>query len=81
MAKSLEKLDEAPTQQEIAQKKKAERERAEKERIGKLSAEEQRKYIERERRGNVKSTFPIFVCANCRIDESKERISLVYEQV
>jgi hypothetical protein len=53
--KSLERLEETPTPQELAQKKRAEKERAEKERVGKLSAEEQRKYIERERRGLSKS--------------------------
>ena len=48
--KSLEKLEEAPTQQDLAQKRKAERERAEKERVAKLSAEEQRKHVEKERK-------------------------------
>lgn len=56
--KSLEKLEEVPTQQELAQKKKAERERAEKERVSKLSAEEQRKYIEKERKALGRRTHP-----------------------
>jgi len=55
LGKSLALLEETPSQQEIAQKKKVEKERAERERIGKLSAEEQRKYIEKERKGNLKS--------------------------
>jgi hypothetical protein len=58
--KSLAALEETPSQQELAQKKRAERERAEKERVSKLSAEEQRKYVERERRGNTKSLTPFF---------------------
>jgi hypothetical protein len=57
--KSLEKLEDTPTQQEAAQKRKAEKERAEKERIGKLSAEEQRRHVEKERKGNVKSINPM----------------------
>jgi len=48
--KSLAALEEQPTQQELAQKKRAERERTERERVGKLSAEEQRKFVERERK-------------------------------
>jgi len=50
LTKSLAALDETPTQQELAQKRRAERERAERERIGKLSAEEQRKFIEKEKK-------------------------------
>jgi len=53
--KSLEKIEETPSQQELAQKKKAERDRAERERVAKLSAEEQRKFIERERKSTQKS--------------------------
>jgi hypothetical protein len=55
LTKSLAALEETPTQQELAQKKRAEKERAERERIGKLSAEEQRKFIEKERKGNTRS--------------------------
>ena len=58
--KSLAVLEEKETQQEISQRKKVERERAEKERVSKLSAEEQRKYVERERKGNTKSYTLIF---------------------
>jgi hypothetical protein len=50
LTKSLAALEETPTQQEIAQKKRAEKERAERERVGKLSAEEQRKFIEKEKK-------------------------------
>ena len=65
--RSLEKIEETPSQQELAQKKKAERDRAEKERIAKLSAEEQRKYIERERKSSQKSHSPSFgIQANSR---------------
>jgi hypothetical protein len=53
--KSLAVLEETPSQQEVAQKKRAERERAERERVSKLSAEEQRKFVEKERRGTAKS--------------------------
>lgn len=53
-SKSLAALEETPTQQEVAQKKKAEKERLEKERVAKLSAEEQRKFIERERKSKTK---------------------------
>jgi PAT complex subunit CCDC47 len=56
--KSLAVLEETPTPQELAQKRKAERDRVEKERIAKLPAEEQRKYIERERKGSQKSNTP-----------------------
>jgi transaldolase len=56
--KSLAVLEDTPSQQDIAQKKRAERERAEKERVGKLSAEEQRKYVERERKGKTQSYPP-----------------------
>jgi len=42
----------------LAQKKKAERERAERERVAKLSAEEQRKYIEKEKARATKSIPP-----------------------
>lgn len=56
--KSLAALDETPTQQELAQKRKAEKDRTERERIGKLSAEEQRKFIEKERKSSSKSPFP-----------------------
>ena len=48
--KSLAALEETPTQQELAQKKRIEKERAERERVGKLSAEEQRKFIEKEKK-------------------------------
>ena len=54
-SKSLAALEEKPSQQDLAQKRKIERDRAEKERIAKLSPEEQRKHIERERRGTQKS--------------------------
>lgn len=59
--KSLAALEDAPTQQELAQKKKAERERAERDKVGKLSAEEQRKYIEKEKARTTKSITPPFV--------------------
>jgi len=59
LTKSLAALEETPTQQEIAQKKRTEKERAERERIGKLSAEEQRKFIEKEKK--AKSIFPLKV--------------------
>ena len=57
LTKSLAALEETPTQQELAQKKKAEKDRAERERIGKLSAEEQRKFIEKEKK--AKSPFSL----------------------
>ena len=56
--KSLAALEETPSQQELAQKKKAERERAERDRVAKLSAEEQRKYIEKEKARATKSIPP-----------------------
>ena len=56
--KSLAALEETPSQQELAQKKKAERERVERERVAKLSAEEQRKYIEKEKARATKSIPP-----------------------
>jgi len=59
--KSLAALEETPSQQDIAQKKKAEKEKAEKERVAKLSAEEQRKYVEKERKSRQSSTCPSFV--------------------
>ena len=59
--KSLAALEETPSQQEVAQKKKAEKEKAEKERVGKLSAEEQRKYVEKERKSRQSSTCLSFV--------------------
>ena len=71
--KSLAALEETPTQQEISQKKKAERERAERERIAKLSAEEQRKYVEKERKGNMKSKS-VFSAADFRNAKGEERL-------
>jgi hypothetical protein len=59
LTKSLSALEDAPTQQELAQKRKAEKDRAERERVGKLSAEEQRKFIEKERKGNTKSCISL----------------------
>ena len=59
-SKSLAALEETPTQQDIAQKKRLEKERLEKERVAKLSAEEQRKFIEKERKSKTKrSTLPV----------------------
>jgi hypothetical protein len=58
LTKSLAALEETPTQQELAQKKKAEKDRAERERIGKLSAEEQRKFIEKEKKAKSSPPSP-----------------------
>ena len=66
-SKSLAALEETPTQQDIAQKKRLEKERLEKERVAKLSAEEQRKFIEKERKSKTKrSPFPTPTTANGR---------------
>jgi Protein of unknown function (DUF1682) len=54
--KSLAALEDTLTQQELAQKKEAKRERAEREKVAKLSAKEQRKYIEKEKARTTKST-------------------------
>ena len=57
-SKSLAVLEETPSQQDLAQKKKAEKERLERERVAKLSAEEQRKFIEKERKSKTKRPVP-----------------------
>ena len=65
-SKSLAALEETPTQQDLAQKK-LEKEKSEKERVSKLSAEEQRKFIEKERKSKTKrSPFPTPTTANGR---------------
>jgi hypothetical protein len=64
LTKSLAALEETPTQQELAQKRRAEKERAERERVGKLSAEEQRKFIEKEKK--AKSIQPSTYTTNNR---------------
>ena len=66
-SKSLAALEETPTQQDLAQKKKLEKEKSEKERVSKLSAEEQRKFIEKERKSKTKrSPSPPPTTANGR---------------
>jgi len=72
LTKSLAALDEAPTQQELAQKRRVEKERAERERIGKLSAEEQRKFIEKEKK--AKSAPNVWGITNNRKPKSPKGI-------
>ena len=81
-SKSLAAIEETPSQQELAQKRKAERDRAERERVAKLSAEEQRKYIERERKGAQKSLSPLSFHTNHRTKpKSKKSLNVKRSEI
>jgi hypothetical protein len=71
--KSLAALEETSTPQELAQKRRVEKERAERERVGKLSAEEQRKFIEKEKK--AKSIQPLTSTTNNRKSKSPKDIN------